>query len=119
MKFDRAKMEDVHYQIKGVDMDYFPDTMKELFLSAISLCTYEQQIYQIFAQTMYSEFPVMLSNAGRYSDSQAFEGIREQLRKAGTSEDLVQLEQSLAGQDAASFHTCIKRMEKDYSVFWE
>lgn len=100
MKFDRAKMEDVHYQIKGVDMDYFPDTMKELFLSAISLRTYEQQIYQIFAQTMYSEFPVMLSNAGRYSDSQAFEGIREQLRKAGTPEEKILITDFLATQES-------------------
>ncbi len=99
MKFDRAKMEDVHYRIKKVDMDHFPDTMKELFLSAISLRTYEQQIYQVFAQTVYSEFPVMLRNAGRYSKPQQFEEIKEQLHKAGTPEEKMVFTDILANRE--------------------
>ncbi|MDE5938082.1 MAG: hypothetical protein K2H37_03250 [Lachnospiraceae bacterium] len=99
MDFDRAKMEDTYMKIKNVDMEHFPDTMEDLFLTASDLRTYGVQIYQVFTQNMYSEMPSMLRDACAYSEPQQFAEIEEKIRAAKTPEEKKEYEEVLADME--------------------
>ena len=95
MEFDRAKFDDNYTLINNIDMDHYPDTMKELFLTAAGLRTYAMQIYEIFAQTIYSHFPHMIRDAGLYSDPQKFDEVKERIDTAETQEERQEYEEFL------------------------
>ncbi|MCM1121512.1 MAG: hypothetical protein NC416_02905 [Eubacterium sp.] len=95
MEFDRAKFDDIYVLMNRIDMEHYPDTMKDLFLSAANLRTYAVQIYEIFAQTIYSRFPPLLRDAGSYSDPAKFDDVKEHIRKVGTPEERRDYEEAL------------------------
>ena len=100
MDFDRAKMEDTYTKIKHVDMEHFPDTMKDLFLAAADLRTYGAQVYQTFTQTMYSKMPSMLRDACVYSEPEQFVEIEEKIRAAKTPEEKKEYEEIFVDMEA-------------------
>ena len=100
MDFDRAKMEDTYTKIKHVDMEHFPDTMKDLFLAAADLRTYGAQVYQTFTQTMYSKMPSMLRDACVYSEPEQFAQIEEKIRAAKTPEEKKEYEEIFVDMEA-------------------
>ncbi len=100
MDFDRAKMEDTYTKIKHVDMEHFPDTMKDLFLAAADLRTYGVQVYQTFTQTMYSKMPSMLRDACVYSEPEQFVEIEEKIRAAKMPEEKKEYEEIFADMEA-------------------
>jgi len=82
MQFDRAKCEDEYTKMQDIPLENPPESMKNLYASAVKYRNDATEIYRTLTQTVYAEFPGLIRTVLEYTDPADFSELEEKIRTA-------------------------------------